>query len=198
VPIKGLSFSKSGKELVVTECEHWGSTPEVISLESYVIFQSAVAESPILPGIPGQNRSGTSSEQALQLRDSTLSSLGILTEATSKGVSQKVEVAREERTIKVNFNSNVGTVAEVELLNLPDWDYLENTVSTVIGPKTREEKINIILEAAAEPWYDISDKKRADKSYLPLLIQKEQRAVKVQIMGEATEGRVRKLIKPKQ
>jgi hypothetical protein len=181
--IKSLNFSKSGQDLVVMSFED--EFPEVISLESYDIYQEAIAEqSTRLQGTrKGKEKALTkfsADETSLTTR-----SLGILTETSPSGTAARI--VHSEDSIFLGLKSPSGVTTGVELLALPQWQHLSETNATVICPKTRQDKINIILTAAADSIFDISETVRRDRAYLPLHVQKDQRAVGVQRDGSRRE-----------
>ena len=84
-----------------------------------------------------------------------------------------------EDSIVLDLKSPKGITTGVELLCMPQWDHLSSASATVVCPQTKQEKINIVLSAAADPLFEVSETVRRDRAYLPLHVQKDQRAVRV-------------------
>lgn len=57
----------------------------------------------------------------------------------------------------------------------PNWTELRQSPAWVIWPKTREEKVKVILHKSAKSWYTFTD---SAVEYLPAVISKDQRALK--------------------
>lgn len=159
--IKGLNFSRSGRELIVTDVEN--NFPTVISLQKHHIFQSLQAAYP---------------KTELSSSSTTLSSrpAGVLTETHASMVEGTfTQVIHNTDSISFNYQSCEGGTVGVELLSLPRWKHLSTSNATVMSPQTREEKITVILGAATHPSYQFSESVREERAYSPLHVQKDQR-----------------------
>ncbi|CZR57679.1 uncharacterized protein PAC_07568 [Phialocephala subalpina] len=169
--IKRISFSRSGEELVITDFE--SDFPEVISLKSQGMFQAL-------------QETDSKSEKSPSSTVLSTRSPGVLTE-TNGSISGEtlIQVLQTEDSISLNYQSYEGTTTDLKLLSLPHWKHLSDYNATVINPQTREEKITIILGVAADPFYELSDNAREQRSLLPLHVQKDQRALSAGLRRKA-------------
>jgi hypothetical protein len=174
--IKSLNFSKSGQNLVVMSFED--EFPDVISLESYDIYQEAIAEQSARPQVTRKGKEKASTKHSTDEASLTTRSLGILTNTSTSNAA--TQIVHSENSIVLDLKSPSGVTAGIELLALPQWQHLSDANVTVVCPQTRQEKINIILSAAADSILELSETVRRDRAYLPLHVQKDQRAVRAQ------------------
>ncbi|PMD28550.1 hypothetical protein NA56DRAFT_17142 [Hyaloscypha hepaticicola] len=172
--IKSLNFSKSGQELVVMSFED--EFPDVISLKSYDIYQEAIAEQSARPQDTGKGKEKALTKHSADETSLTTRSLGILTNTNTSDAAARI--VHREKSIVLDLKSPSGVTTGVELLALPQWQHLSEANVTVVCPQTRQEKINIILSTAADSILEISETVRRDRAYLPLHVQKDQRAVR--------------------
>ena len=172
--IKSLNFSKSGRDLVVMSFEE--EFPEVISLKSYDIYQEAIAEQSAKSQGTSKGKEKALTKHSADETSLTTRPLGILTETSASEAAALI--VHSEDSIVLGLKSPSGRKTEVELLALPQWQHLSDANATVVCPKTRQEKINIILSAAADSILELSEAVRRDRAYLPLHVQKDQRAVR--------------------
>jgi hypothetical protein len=183
--VKSLAFSRSGEELILMDVDN--EFPTVISIKPYDIYQSAAkrfaetiasneggARAPSSESASTPGSTPPHSDNAL-----SLCNLGILTSANSSLSSTgNAQLVKTSTSLAVNVDSE-GSTASVKLISLPRWDQLSSTEATVISPQTRQEKINIILSTPAKPSYSLAEDVRQGKSYLPLHVQKDQRALRL-------------------
>jgi hypothetical protein len=104
--------------------------------------------------------------------------IGILTEAS--GSNPEARIIHDENSIVLDLKSPRGITTDMQLLSLPQWQHLSEARATVVWPHTKEGKINIVFSAPSHPLFEVSDTLRREKAYLPLHIQKDQRAVRLQ------------------
>ncbi|TVY75989.1 hypothetical protein LSUE1_G005943 [Lachnellula suecica] len=177
---KSLSFSKSGEELVVLE---FGSEmPTVISLKQFRVYQMRKYQS-IVNDSSSAEKLSKDTGFGRSLQESPLAVLNTPTmEIAPYGGFQALKgIYRNANSLKLNLSQREGISTEVELLNLPKWGPLNDATASVVGPQTRDDKVNIVFGATAKPWYTVLDRELEGDAYLPLFVQKDQRVVRVKI-----------------
>jgi hypothetical protein len=181
--VKSLAFSSSGEELILTDRDN--EFPKVFAIQNYEIFVSAAkkfaekisskgkaqAAIPVLE--PESSPRASKLDNALSLRN-----MGVLATADILSSSTDAQVVKTSNSITVKVDSE-GSMTSVKILSFPNWDQLLNTEATVISPQTKQEKIDIILSTPPESLYRLSSDVRQEESYLPLHVQKDQRALRL-------------------
>ena len=180
--VKSLAFSRSGEELVFTDGDN--EFPTVLAIQNYKIFLSAAkrfaetisskekAKAPAPESASASSSRAPTPDNALSLRD-----MGVLATADVSSSSTDVQVVKNSNSLTAKVGSE-GSATSVKILSLPHWNHLSSTEATVISPQMRQEKINIILSTPAKPSYSLAEDVRQEKSYLPLYVQKDQRALR--------------------
>ena len=82
------------------------------------------------------------------------------------------------RTIEIrrSFQSAEGPIENVDSLSvLPDWPNIKNTKLALTWPASKEEKIRIFVNKAAQTWYGLRD---TPEENFPCIIHRDQQAVR--------------------
>jgi hypothetical protein len=148
--VKSLGFSKSGGNLVVAFFDN--EFPDVISLEHQYIFQNA--SKAYSTGAQSTRKGKEKSLVQDSFDETSLAKcpIGILTETSLSDTTARI--VHNEDSIVLDLKSPAGVKTGVELLTLPQWQHLSDASASVICPQTKQEKIGIVLSAAADPLFD--------------------------------------------
>jgi hypothetical protein len=177
--VKYLNFSACGTQIVVKFCGRFN--PEVMCIKSDPVYQWALQQSQDSSNnynVASQKQKNTqittsnSFELAVGPRSTSLALGQVVVNDSS---SHKVVISRNasQRVVQVMYRS--GKDEEVQsLVSLPSWAGVDNIDITVHAPTTREERINNILNKAAQPWYSLSDPQDV---HLPAVVRKDTRAI---------------------
>jgi hypothetical protein len=175
--MESLHFSACGTQVVVKFVgDHF---PEVHSVVSDPVYQWALTQA-TSPGdcqslTENHNQSGPIKKPKLEL-ERRAASLGLGTFLVGEsGASQMVfSNKKSHREVQVVRQTVDGREEIQPVLSLPNWSHLDTMRVEVHGPTSRNDKINIVLHKAAQPWYSLSDP--VDEN-LPALVQKDPRAL---------------------
>ncbi|KAE9374279.1 hypothetical protein N431DRAFT_481528 [Stipitochalara longipes BDJ] len=174
--IKNLSFSQTEDNLEFTLFDD--AFPNVISLRSHATFQAEMNR--VSANAKDKGKGKYNKISTLDVSDDETSmisnNVGVLTETSATNPSARI--VHDEDSIVLDLKSPLGVTTEMQLLSLPQWQHLSEAGATVVCPRTKEEKINVILSAPSHPLFEVSDTIRREKAYLPLHVQKDQRAVR--------------------
>jgi hypothetical protein len=177
---KKLQFSPNGEELIIQL--PGGHLPKVVQLTATLAYKAAVAEEAHLERSDGREESltvtttaspgklqliKTGTPAALQHNEIVMHDDGSSTQfAFRRGVAG--------RNLHLVHRTD-GVVESQALLSLPAYDDINHVdVSVQLPTTTREDKITIILNKTAQPYYTLS--KLADEA-APSVIRKDIRAV---------------------
>ena len=136
-----------------------------------------------------EEKQNQSSEQTLL---PTKSAGGFLTEGalvTTSGDTALVSTAtikRDENQLIMRVFKEDRGEDEVSLLDVPNWSCLKDSRFSVGFPKTAEDKVDIVFNAVAQPWYEYPREREQKpersseqgKEALPILVSKDMRAIR--------------------
>ncbi|KAF4637865.1 hypothetical protein G7Y89_g220 [Cudoniella acicularis] len=181
--MKDIRFSTCGKHLVIAD---WDSDfPEILSLEEHGEYRQAK------DWMANEEKQNQSSEQTLLPTKPAGGSFH--TEGTLVTTSGDVALV-STATLKRNRNQLTmgvlmenGGEDEVSLLDVPNWSCLKDSRFSVSLPKTAEDKVDIVFNAVAQPWYDYPREREQKperssdqgKEALPILVSKDTRAIRL-------------------
>ena len=94
---------------------------------------------------------------------------------------------RDENHLTMSVLRENGCEDEVSLLDVPNWSCLKDAKFSVGFPKTAEDKIDIVFNAVAQPWYHYPQEREQKpegssdqgKEALPILVSKDTRAIRI-------------------
>lgn len=178
-----LNFSACGTQIIVKlcGCVH----PEVHSIESEPVYQWALQQSQghKLSPQPSEKKNAENGGQTINTRRQddelavglrpTLLELGKI--EADKSALHKVVFSKYRSQHEIQIMNRSEGVEEVQsLVSLPDWLGIDNTHVSIHAPTTREERIKIVLNKAAQPWYNLSEDLDIN---LPAVVRKDTRAL---------------------
>lgn len=178
--INELSFSSCGMNLVITLVDD--PRPVVRPIQSAILLReppklewpinacTSLAANSSVTVMPYRSRSVLRSGAAEIQDDGSGKPSTIL-----MNDKRNIEITRSSQPAEgpADLNENVLSISA-----LPDWPNIEKTKLALAWPASKEEKIKIVLNQAAQSWYSLSD---AAEKNLPSLIHRDQRTVKPSI-----------------
>jgi hypothetical protein len=176
--VEYLNFSACGTQVIVKFCGRF--LPEVHSIKSDPVYQWALKQNKAQSrehgplGTQKHHRSNFSNGGELAVA-SHPKSLGldriVANDSSSHGVV--LSSSRSKREIQVIQRSE-GVEEAQPLVSLPNWEGIDDINISITTPSTRDERVKIILNKAAKPWYSLSDSPDVN---LPAIVQKDTRAL---------------------
>jgi hypothetical protein len=178
--VRYLQFSDCGTKIIVQM--HGKARPTVKGIKSLEAYRTASVQKKdflhVGPTRPlTQESERFSTDQSLSKSCSLPSSMSQneLVLHGSNGTTQLIfHSGAQHRTVELVRNS--GDLEEVQpLLSIPAWRDVENVkVSVRLPTMTREDKITVILNKTAKPYYTLSN---IAEEAMPAVIQKDVRAL---------------------
>lgn len=196
--IQELGFSLCGQYLVVQQQQKQGqeqdSSPGIIRIPQHIL-----AECTKVRNMPSSDEDDTYSAYASTSPHNSLSTTanfdafsGQLIPSTSTMMScpsggSQIQVSASQGKIQMALRtiSPQGKTRsqDIELTKLPDsWANLDSSKITMQVPKTTEDVIQLILNKAAKPWYDLSEEVDVN---LPAVIQRDKHTVRKRNLGSS-------------
>ena len=68
----------------------------------------------------------------------------------------------------------------LELIKLPKWTETETTAAAVRLPRTRDDRVSVIVNKSVQPWYELSD---PATQHPPVVIHRDQRTLKKPLLS---------------
>jgi len=177
--VERINFSACGTQIIVKAV---GSPhPEIHSIEADPVYQLAHEQanresnrrSKNLLGKRRRSTGGNDGELALQFQPQSSNQITGHMSATHKvAVSSIIRRGVGNVHREVQVTNQAGGVQH--LLSLPNWNGIDNITINVRAPIDRDERIRIILNKAAKPWYSLSEPENVN---LPAIVQKDVRAL---------------------
>lgn len=154
---------------------------------SYIIIQDSASINPsVIPVLEAADQDPShphhfpmrtqSSSRFPKLKAQLFRRDNIITLLKNHGKDMAVIATGDTVSMSLQGSSPDGTrVAEIELTKLPNWAGIKNIRAVVQLPKSREDKIKIVLNKTLTPWCVISPHR--DVEHLPAVIERDPRSL---------------------
>jgi hypothetical protein len=179
--VEVLTFSACGTQVIVKTYSDF--LPSVHSITESAPYKWALTideTNTTNTDSPEKKPIGTDKQAGMVATSSTASLIQGQLVVNAKGsinttLQAKYNSQCADRSVEI-VERSAGVERRQHIVSLPRWAHVEDTEISVRAPTTKDQRITIVLNKAAKPWYTLPYR-QPQQHHLPALLRKDVRAL---------------------